>query len=157
MTKDERKSCESVPSWTNKLCLYVDTKAKCRHLKILTCGETLRQVFISLWTGDSQTCWYFRPSIVYCCPSPLLSSSTLPPPFPVWISILYTHIQCVRGGEYGFRPQTDKHLPQSPFTGNFFKRHFALPSIRLVFLRVPWNKAKIRRTHFFAFVGHSSY
>ncbi len=27
---------------------YTDTKAKCRHLKKLTCKETLRQVFIDL-------------------------------------------------------------------------------------------------------------
>jgi hypothetical protein len=32
--------------------------------------------------------------------------------------ILYTRIQCVRGG-WGSGPQTDKHLPQSPFTGLF--------------------------------------
>jgi hypothetical protein len=29
---------------------YIDTKAKCRHLKILTCKGTFRQVFICLRT-----------------------------------------------------------------------------------------------------------
>ncbi len=32
---------------------YVDTKAKCRHLKILTCKGTLRQVFIRVKTEDT--------------------------------------------------------------------------------------------------------
>jgi hypothetical protein len=48
------------------------------------------------------------------------------PSFPVWIGILYTHIQCVRGGGgWSSESQTDKHLPQSPFTSQFFRwRHF---------------------------------
>ncbi len=33
-------------------------------------------------------------------------------------SILYTRKQCAGGGGSG--PQTDKHLPQSPFTDKFF-------------------------------------
>ncbi len=38
----------------------------------------------------------------------------------------------------GFWPQTDIYLPQSPFTGQFFRwRHFALLSMNLVFLRRP--------------------
>ncbi len=48
--------------------------------------------------------------------SPILSGSTLPPsPFPVYISILYTRIQCVRGALWCSGPEADKHLPQSPF------------------------------------------
>jgi hypothetical protein len=47
--------------------------------KKLTCNGTLRQVFIRVYRLDSQTCWYFRPSFVNCCPSNLLSGSTLPP------------------------------------------------------------------------------
>jgi hypothetical protein len=52
----------------------------------------------------SQLCWYFRSSFVICCPSNLLSGSTVPPPppFPLWISILYTCIQRARGGGMGF-------------------------------------------------------
>ncbi len=50
-----------------------------------------------------------------------LSGSTLPPPFPVCISILYS-IQCVKGKRvWGSGPQTDKHLPQIPLTGQFFQ------------------------------------
>jgi hypothetical protein len=63
--------------WTN-----VDTKAKCRHLKKLTCKGTLRQVFIRVYILEwrySQSCWYFQPSFVNCCPSKLRSGSTLPP------------------------------------------------------------------------------
>ncbi len=42
----------------------------------------------SQFHASIQSCWYFQPSVVtctlLCCPSPLLSSSTLPPPpFPV--------------------------------------------------------------------------
>ncbi len=56
----------------------------------------------------SQSCWYFRPIFVNCCPSPsnLLSGYSSPPPlppFPVWICILYTHIQGVGGGVWGHR------------------------------------------------------
>jgi hypothetical protein len=36
---------------------------------------------------------------------------------------------------------SDKHLPQSPFPGQFFFRwrHFALPSMRFIFLRCPYT------------------
>ncbi len=86
-----------------------------------------------------QSCWYFRPRFMNCCLSLLLSGSTLPPPlFPVWLSILYTSIQCVKGKVCGSGPQTDKYLPQSPFTGKKFvrRRHFALLYMSLIFLRI---------------------
>jgi hypothetical protein len=61
-----------------------------------------------------QSCWFFRPSFVNCCPSNLLSGLISPlSPFPVWISILgnvYTYTVC-KGGVWGSGPQTDKHLP----------------------------------------------
>ncbi len=60
-------------------------------------------------------------------PSPSLVQISLTPSFPVWINIhctVRTHvcrIQCVRGGGvWGSGPQTDKHLPQSQFTGQCF-------------------------------------
>jgi hypothetical protein len=34
---------------------YVDTKAKCRHLKNLTCKWTLRQVFIRVYRLEIQS------------------------------------------------------------------------------------------------------
>ncbi len=92
----------------------------------------------------SQSCWYFRTSFVNCCPSDLLSDSTLPTPSPfsVLISILYTRIQCVRG-VWGSGPKTDKHLPQTPFKGKFFRwRYFALPSMSLMFPRL-WHFSDI--------------
>ncbi len=85
------KHCEEVSKLldlcTHGLNNYIDTKAKCRHLKKLTCK-------------------------VNCYPSNLLSSSSLPSPLPP--------LQCVKGGIWVSVPQTDKHLPQSPFTGQFF-------------------------------------
>ncbi len=35
--------------------------------------------------------------------------------------ILYTHVKCVWGVVLGSAPQTDKHLPQSLFTGHLFR------------------------------------
>jgi hypothetical protein len=64
---------------------HIGTKAKCRHLNKLTCKGTLQQCLSEFidWKY-SQSCWYFRLSFVNCCPSNLLSGSTLPsPPFPV--------------------------------------------------------------------------
>ncbi len=80
------------------------------------CGSCLSE-FI-----DSQSYWHYRYSPVDCCPFYLLSGSTLLPlpPFPVWISTLYTRIQCVQGGVWGSGPQTYKYLPPSPFTDSFF-------------------------------------
>ncbi len=116
---------------------YTDTKAKCRHLKKFTCKGTARQLlFMRVFRLEIQSVmlvfYYFRPSFVDCCPSYLTGST--PPPFPVWISILYARIQCVRGGEvWGSGPQTDKHLPRRPFTGHNFRwRHFALHSVSLI-------------------------
>jgi hypothetical protein len=59
---------------------YIDTKAKCHHLKKLTLLRDFAAEFID-WRY-SQSGWYFRPSFVNCFPSPLLSGSTLPPPTP---------------------------------------------------------------------------
>ncbi len=67
------------------------------------CGRCLSE----FKSGDmySRSCWYFRTSFVNCCPSNLLSGSTLPPsPFPCVnkyhiLYILYI-IQVCKGG-YG--------------------------------------------------------
>ncbi len=69
------------------------------------CGRCLSE-FID-WRY-CQSCWYFRPSIVNCCSSNVLSGSTLPPSSLCKKNTLYTYTVC-----------TDKHLPQSPFTGQF--------------------------------------
>jgi hypothetical protein len=67
---------------------------------------------------------------------PLKPSLWLAPPRPcVNKYTVYTFTVCKGGrGLWGSGSQTDKHLPQSPFTGQFFK-HFALASIYLI---SPW-------------------
>ncbi len=84
--------CSTYVSVWRAIVNYIDTKAKCRHLKKMTCkrlcGKCLSE-FID-WRY-SQSCWYFhcfRPSFVNCCPSNLFCSSTLTPP----------PSSCVKGG-----------------------------------------------------------
>ena len=80
----------------------IDTKAKCRHLKKMTCKGLLRQVAIRV----------YRLEIL----SVLLVFST-----QFFELLPLSRIQCVRGAEvWGSGPQTYKHLSQSPFTGQFF-------------------------------------
>ncbi len=102
-------------------------------------------MFIRVHTGEwrySQSCFYFRHSFVNCCPSSLRSGSIspppLPPPFSVWISILYTRIQCVCGGGYGMLGLRQINTGRKiPLQVNFFRwRHFALPSMSPIFLRL---------------------
>ncbi len=68
--------------------LLIETNANCRHLKILTCKRTSRQVFFRVYRLEIQSWWYFLSQLcdlyILCCPSPLLFGSTVPPsPFPV--------------------------------------------------------------------------
>ncbi len=49
-----------------------------------------------LQCGYSQTCWYFRPTLWNIAPL-TFSLVSSPPPFPVWVSILYTRIHFVSG------------------------------------------------------------
>jgi hypothetical protein len=73
--------------------------------KKLICTGTLRQVlpeFID-WR-NSQSCWYFRPSFVNWCPSPLLFGLTLPPPLPcVNKYTVYTYTVCTGYGVLNLR------------------------------------------------------
>jgi hypothetical protein len=59
------------------------------------CGRRLSE-FID-WRY-SQSCWYFDPPFVNCCPSNLLSGSTPPPPLPASLC-QSTAIQTVCGWE----------------------------------------------------------
>ncbi len=85
----------------------------------------------------------FSTGFVNFCPSNLLSGQLSPPtPLPsVNKYTVYTYTLC-KGGEYGVIGgkgglKQIKHLPQSPFTGQFFRqRHLALLSISLIFLRL---------------------
>jgi hypothetical protein len=45
------------------LIKYLGTKAKCRHLKILTCTGTLRQVFIRVYRLEMQSVGIFDPAL----------------------------------------------------------------------------------------------
>ncbi len=105
------------------------------------CGRCLSE-FIE-WRYN----WYFRPRFVNWCPSNILFGSTLPPfptPFPVWISILYTPIQCVMGGIWGSGPQTDKHLPYKvPLHVNFLDD----PILRIAFYDPYLSTSVAHATH----------
>jgi hypothetical protein len=67
------------------------------------CGafNRLASVNAHLCRIDSQSCWYFRPSFVSCCPSKLLSGST--PPSPVSKYIIYIIYSVWMGGGGGCR------------------------------------------------------
>ncbi len=86
-------------TWVHRL-INTDTKAKCRHLKKLTCKGTLRQVYIIVYRLEIQSVTLVF-STQLCELLPLYPSLRFnsPPPLPVWISILYTRLQCLRGGE----------------------------------------------------------
>ncbi len=115
----------------------IDTKAKCRHLKKLTCKGTLRQVFFRVYRLEINHVGIFYPALWTVAPLPLLFGSTLPLPCVNKYTVYCIRIQCERGGEYGvlgFRQI--KTCRKVPLQLNFFRlRHFALPSMSLIFLR----------------------
>jgi hypothetical protein len=87
----------------------------------------------------------FDPALWTVAPLPFSLVQLYPtPPFPVWICKLYTRTQCVvRGGGLLLSLWQKKHLPQSPFTGQYFRwRHFALPSMRLILLRTQLSRSE---------------
>ncbi len=115
---------------------YIETKAECRHLKKLVCKGILRQVFID--RRYSQSCWYFRPSFLKCCPSNPLSDSTLPTPLPCVnkyaIHIHYTVWKGGGGAVLGLRQMdTYRKVPLLLVNFLFRWRHFAWPSMSLSF------------------------
>ncbi len=130
----------SVPMrYCHRLMNNIETKAKGRHLKKLTCkglGGRCLSEFID-WRY-SQSCSYFRPSFVNCCSSNLLSGSTIPP--FVWISILvYTlTVWSEWGWGFGFLGLRQiNSCSRVSLLVNFYRWwHFALPSMNLIFLRV---------------------
>ncbi len=131
---------------------YVDTKAKkCRHLKKFTRkGRCLSGV--TDWR-NRQSCWYFRPSFVNCCPFNLsliqlgMLSSVRDHILQEFNTTLYltrfrtykiarpTQTKPRRGG--GLRQINT--CRKVPLHVNFFRwRHFALVSIKLI---SPWYMA----------------
>jgi hypothetical protein len=79
------------------ITIYIETKAKCRHLKNLLvkgiCGRCLPEFIDWIFC---QSCWCFRPSFVSSCPANLFFGSTLPS-FPCQ-SIVYTDSVWLGGG-----------------------------------------------------------
>ncbi len=88
-----------------------------------------------------QSCWYFRPALwtINALTFSLASSPPSPLPCVNKYTVQYTHYTVCNGRGGGPR---QIHMPQSPFKVplhvNFFRwQHFALPSISLIFLRLP--------------------
>jgi hypothetical protein len=44
----------------------IEANANSRHLIILTCKRTSRQVFFRVYRLEIQSCWYFQPCFVIC-------------------------------------------------------------------------------------------
>ncbi len=111
-----------------ELINYKDTKTKCRLYWCLIEFMDWR------YSQSSQACWYFQPSFMNYCTSNLLSGSSPSfPPFPKTIfcrslTLCFWPDSEPTKSRRGGGPQTDIHLPQSPFTGHF--------SISLIFARL---------------------
>ncbi len=80
---------------------FKDTRTKCRLNWWLI-------EFIDWWY--SQSCWYFRPSFVNCCPSNLLSGSHPPTSSQSQSTSIYR--QCVAGTGWGVLSWVGDHILQ---------------------------------------------
>ncbi len=94
-----------------RLINNIGTKAIVRHLEKYTCKGTLRLFFfhgLETWATFSHV-GIFYPALWTIAPLTFSLVQFSPPhPFPVWISILFTRIQCERGGGlWGSGPQTN--------------------------------------------------
>ena len=89
---------------------YIDTTAKCRHLKILTFKGTFRQVFIRVYRLEIQSVMLVF-STQLCELLPLLPSLWFNcPPFPVSKYSIYR--QCVAGRGWGLLSPIGDHILQ---------------------------------------------
>jgi hypothetical protein len=123
--------------YTLGLINYVDTKSKCRHLQNITCKGTLLQVLIYLSSSPPYTLYKY----MYLFTQRREGEGRVEPE-RWWEGQQITKL----GWKYYYDwmyardwlcpvYKYDKHLPQSPFTGQFFRRqHFTLPSVSLIFL-----------------------
>ncbi len=121
---------------THGLINYNRHQSKMSSSKILTCKGTMRQMFIRVYRLEIQSVMLVLSTHLCEGFAPLFGSNLSPPPFPVWISILYSRMQCVRGeiGVLGLRQINTCRKVQLQV--NLFRcRHFALPSMSLIFLR----------------------
>jgi hypothetical protein len=111
----------------DQLSIYVDIKEKCNFLKKLTCKKgTLREMFIRVYRLEIQSVLLVF-STQLCELLPLQPSLWFnsPPPHASLCEYTkyckYTVLYSVAEREvWGSGPPTDKHLPQSPFTVQFF-------------------------------------
>ncbi len=123
----------------------IEVKAKCHHLKKITCKWTLRQVFIRVYKLEitrsvmlvfsTQLCDLYSPLVPL---SPSLKFNSLPP-LPC-VNKYTVHVTVCRGwGGYGVlgirKINTRRKVPIQVI---FFSWHltFCLPSIILIFLRI---------------------
>ncbi len=141
----------------HELINYIDTKAKCRYLKKLTCKGILRQVIIRVFRLKVQSVMLvFSVSFVNCCSFlPSLWFSTLPPsPLSYVNKSVFTKTVCKSRG--GYRVLDLRHINTCrmvPLQVNYFKwGHFALPSMSLVFLR-EGGKGTKRKKMFVGFLS----
>ncbi len=92
-----------------------------------------------------QSCWYFRPCFVNCCPSNLLFGWT--PLFSVRRSVLNAHICTVFKGGDGILGLGQINICcKVPLQVNIFRWwHFALPSMSLSVYCFIWSKDLLER------------
>ncbi len=111
---------------------YIDTKAKCRHLKNWPvkglCGRCSSE-FIGF---------------VNCFPSNLLFGSTLPPPHPCVNKYnVYSCTECKGEGGYGVLGLRQINTCRKvPFTDQFFKMTTFRISYYESYLSTPWTQKK---------------
>jgi len=96
----------------------------------LTNKGTLWQVYRLEVQSSQVGC--FDPALWTVSPLTFSLVQLYPPPlFPLWINILYTHIQFERGGDEVLGLRQINTCRKVPFQVNSFRwRHFALPSIK---------------------------
>ncbi len=135
------------PPYGAWLINHIDTKSKCRHLKILNCKGILRQVFIEfIYWRYSQSCWYFEdPSL--CTVAPLTFSLVQLSPFPcVNKYAVYRYTVYKGGGRYGILGLRQINtFRKVPFQINFFRWHFM--SLSLLLRIAKRSAADFRRCH----------
>jgi hypothetical protein len=97
--------------------------------KKFTCKRTLRQVFIRDYRLEIQSVMFGKFD-----PAPLTFSLVQLSPHPSCVNKYTVCTYTVCKGVWASGPKTYNYLPQSPFTGKFFRWwHFALPSMSLNF------------------------
>ncbi len=80
---------------THGLINYIETKAKCRHLKEWTCKGILQQVFIRVFRLEIQSVVLVCSTQLYeLLPTSNLLSGSPPPPFPVSKYSIYRQCGC---------------------------------------------------------------